>query len=60
MQKGKLTQDIVNVVLEMQCTLGYAGETVLIHTVLPTGYEVSTEKNPSATFYVYADQVELN
>lgn len=59
MRKGRLTTDVTNTVLDMNTTLGKAGEEVIIHEDHGSAYEVSSESNPGVTFYARKDQVEV-
>lgn len=59
MQYGRLTETIVNHVLDTPIVMGQRGERVLVHEIRPDHYEVSTEKNASTTFYATKTQVEL-
>jgi hypothetical protein len=59
MKKGRLTADITNTVLEMTIRIGYKDDIVMIHEDNGSHYMVSKESNPSSTFYVNANQVEI-
>lgn len=61
MKKGILLTDVSNTVLDREVVLGRQGEHVFIHLEQShaTVYEVSTEANPSSTFYVRPDQLQV-
>lgn len=60
MKLGKLTEEIVNVVLGTSIVLGRCDDVVMIHETFDTYYQVSTEEHPSLTFYANKSQVELS
>jgi hypothetical protein len=62
MKTGTLTEDVTNTVLDHPFTLGKAGDKVYIHEEQTTtqALEVSTEANPSMTFWVRLDQLEIH
>lgn len=59
MKYGRLTETIVNVVLDTPIIMGNLGDKVIIHESFGTHYEISTEAKPSLTFYATKSQIEL-
>lgn len=59
MRKGRLKTDITNTALEMTVRIGYKDDIVMIHEDHGSYYMVSKESNPSSTFYVTVDQLEV-
>lgn len=59
MLKGRAITDITNTVMDVTATLAHRGETVYIHEDHGSAYEVSTEANPSLTFWASKSQVEV-
>lgn len=62
MKTGTLIEDVTNTVLDHTFTLGKAGDKVYIHEEQSSSHalEVSTEANPSTTFWVRPDQLEIH
>lgn len=62
MKTGTLLEDVTNTVLDHTMALGKAGDKVYIHEeqTSTSAYEVSTEANPSMTFWVRVDQLEIH